>query len=84
MAGMNRLLLALLPLALAACAAAPAQKEVALASIDKDTICEHEARTGSNLPTKRCRSAEQRQADQEALSRVEEQRRNITGLTTGK
>jgi hypothetical protein len=81
---MNRLLLILLPLVLSACAVKPPEKEVPLAAPDKDTICEHEARSGSNLPTKRCRTAEQRQADREGVQRTEEARRNFQGMTTGK
>ena len=81
---MKRVLLTLLPLALAACAAAPAEKEVALAPLDKDTICERESSTGSNLPKTRCRTGEQRKADQAAITQTEETRRNYQGLTTGK
>lgn len=81
---MNRLLLALLPLALAACAAAPASKEVALAPLDKDTVCERESSTGTNLPKTRCRTADQRKADQDAVRQAEESRRNYPGMTTGK
>ena len=82
---MNRLLLCLIPLALAACAAAPAEKpqEVAQAA-DPDTICVREARTGSSLPTTKCRTAEQRKAAQAAVIGVEEARRNFLGMTTGK
>lgn len=81
---MNRLLLSLLPLALAACAAAPAAPEVALAPLDKDTLCEREASTGTSLPKKRCRTAEQRKADQTGVTQTEESRRNFQGVTTGK
>ena len=81
---MKRLLLSLIPLALAACAAAPTEKDVALAAADKDTICERETRTGSNFSKLNCRTAEQRKADQEAVTRQEEGRRNITGIMTGK
>ncbi|MBW8844055.1 MAG: hypothetical protein JF607_03650 [Burkholderiales bacterium] len=83
---MKRLLLPLIPLLLAACASAPTEpkQEVALAPVDKDTICEREARTGTSLPTTRCRTAEQRKAAQEGVAQVEEARRNFQGLTTGK
>ena len=81
---MNRLLLSLLPLALAACASAPPEKDVPLAAADKDTICERETRSGTNFPTTRCRTAEQRKAEQAAVSQVEDTRRNFQGLTTGK
>lgn len=83
---MKRLLLSLIPLALAACAAAPADKskDVTLAPIDKDTICEKEAPTGTSLPRTRCRTAEQRREAQNSVTQVEEQRRNMNGLATGK
>lgn len=81
---MNRLLLSLIPLFLAACAAAPPQKDLALAAADTDTVCERETRTGSNFSKASCRTAEQRKADQEALTRQGESRRNITGIMTGK
>jgi hypothetical protein len=81
---MNRLLLSLLPLALAACAAAPAEKDVPLAAVDKDTICERESRTGTSLPTTRCRNAAQRKAEQEVVTRQEESRRNFPGVNAGK
>ena len=45
-----RLLLSLLPLALAACALAPPEKDVPQAAADKDTICERESRSGTNFP----------------------------------
>lgn len=82
---MNRLLLSLLPLALAACAATvPDPKEVAVAAADKDTICEREPRSGTNFPTTRCRTAEQRKAEQASVTQLEETRRNFQGMTTGK
>ncbi|MFG6468550.1 hypothetical protein [Roseateles sp. BYS87W] len=81
---MKRLLLSLLPLTLAACAAAPDRQEVALAPLDKDTICERESTTGTSLPKTRCRTAEQRRADQAGVQQAEESRRTFQGLTTGK
>ena len=83
---MKRLLLPLISLALAACAAAPAQKDVTVASAaDKDgTICERETLPGSNFSKNVCRTAEQRKADREAVNRQGEERRNITGIMTGK
>ena len=81
---MNRLLLSLLPLALAACASAPPEKDVPLAAADKDTICERESRSGTNFPTTRCRTAEQRKAEQAAVTQVEDTRRNFQGQMTGK
>jgi len=70
-------------LLLAACAATPAPKDTQVAAAD-DTVCVREARTGSNLPTTKCRSAEQRQAAKDGVTLVEEQRRNFMGMTTGK
>ena len=81
---MKSLLLILVPLALAGCASAPPEKEVALAAVDKDTICERESRSGSNLPTTRCRTAEQRKAEKDGVAQVEETRRNFQGIATGK
>ncbi|MFN3305260.1 MAG: hypothetical protein ACK44A_16300 [Roseateles sp.] len=81
---MHRLLTPLIPLMLAACAAPPAEKTVPLAAMDGDTICEREARSGTNLPTRRCRTAEQRKAEREGVERTEEARRNFPGMTTGK
>jgi hypothetical protein len=83
---MTRLLLSLITLTLAACAAAPADKanEVAAAPLDKDTVCEREARTGTSLPTTRCRTAEQRKEAQNGVTQTEETRRNFQGIATGK
>jgi hypothetical protein len=72
---------------LAACASAPAPKDqtqLAAAPAEPDTVCEREARTGTMLPKTRCRTADQRQANANAVVNVEEQRRNFTGLATGK
>ncbi|HEY8876820.1 MAG TPA: hypothetical protein VIN03_04595 [Roseateles sp.] len=71
---------------LAACAAAPEtqQQQPQAAAPDPDTICVREARTGSSLPTTKCRTAEQRQAAANAVINIEEQRRNFMGLVTGK
>jgi len=70
---MKRSLLLLSPLLLAACASAPTapKQEVAVVPTDKDTVCERETRTGSMMPTLRCRTAAQRDAekrDMEATS----------------
>lgn len=78
------MLLPLISLALAACAAAPAQKDVTVAAVDNDTVCERETKTGTNFSKLRCRTAEQRKADQEAVTQQGEARRNITGIMTGK
>ncbi len=69
---------------LAACAATPAPKDDPVVAAADDTVCVREARTGSSLPTTKCRSAEQRQAAQAGVTLVEEQRRNFKGMTTGK
>jgi hypothetical protein len=81
---MNRLPPSLLLLALAACASTAPEKDVALAAADKDTICEREARTGTSLPTRRCRTTAQRTAEKEGVNQLEETRRNFQGMTTGK
>lgn len=57
---MTRLLLSLFVVTLAACASAP-PKDAPIAA--GDSSCEREVRTGSSLPTTRCRSAAQREAD---------------------
>lgn len=82
---MKRLLLTLLPLALAACASTPpANKDASLASADKDTICDRETRTGSMLLQTKCRTAEQREAERRAVQDVEANTRNIRAGQTGK
>ena len=59
------LMLTLLPIALAACAATTPPKQSEQAAVDADPICEREARTGSMLPKTRCTTA----ADREAAKR---------------
>lgn len=83
---MKRLLLPLIPLLLAACASAPTESKqgVAQAPADKDTICEREARTGTNLLTMRCSTAEQRKAAQDEVAQMKEARRPIQGPAPGK
>lgn len=80
---MKRILLALVPVVLAACAAAPTPSANPTVA-DADTICEREARTGTILPSTRCRTAEQRKEERAAVNSAEENRRNFQGLTTGK
>jgi len=81
---MNRLILLLTPLLLAACASTPASKEVPLAAVDKGTVCERESGTGTNLPTKRCRTAEQRAAEQNTVSEIEAARARSVTMPMGK
>jgi len=78
---MSRVLLVLLPLTLAACASTtvPVAKDAAVAAADKNVICDRETRTGSSLPTKTCRSAEQRDADRRAAEELEAGIRMRTG-----
>lgn len=65
---MNRLLISLPTLALAACASAPPGTDTKVAA---DSVsCERETRVGSSLPTTRCRSAAQREAERAAAQRV--------------
>lgn len=81
---MKRMLLILLPLALAACASttSPAAKSDSLASNDNNVICDRETSTGTSMPTKRCRSAEQRDADKRAAEELEAGIRARTGQGT--
>lgn len=74
---MKPLLLPLLALALAACASAP--PDGTPVAVDQ-VSCERETRTGSNLPTTRCRSAAQREADRRAAEAAGESIR--PGATT--
>lgn len=82
---MKRILPLLLPWVLAACAStssAPAQQAVAA---DKDVVCERETPTGTSLPTRRCRSLAQREADRRAVDAVEASTRARAGQPmTGK
>ncbi len=78
---MTRLLPCTLPLALAGCASTPPDKDVPLAAKADDTVCEREARSGTNFPTTRCRTAEQRKA---AVGQLEDTRRTFQGMATGK
>lgn len=81
---MNRLLLALLPLALAACAETPQQKDVALAAMPSDMVCQTETPTGSNMPKKRCRTEAQRQSEQDQVKDFELNRRTSPGDPMGR
>jgi uncharacterized protein YcfL len=71
-------------LLLAACASTPPVTTTAAADNDKDVLCEREARTGTILPTKRCRSAEDREADRRSLENASDNSRNIRAGQTGK
>lgn len=59
---MQRYLIAFLPLLLAACAAPPSTELTSTAN-EPGVICQNETRTGTNLRTQHCRSAEQREKD---------------------
>ncbi|MEO6279820.1 hypothetical protein [Roseateles sp.] len=59
---MKRLLISLLLVGLAGCAAPPQTNDPVTAG----TICEREVRVGSALPVTRCTTAEQREADRRA------------------
>ncbi len=65
---MTRLLLSLIPFALAACAAAP--KPDAVAARGDDTSCRRETQVGSMLPSTQCRTATQRAADRAAVDEM--------------
>lgn len=63
----------LLPLALAACAATtPTAKDGTQAADNKGTVCDRDARTGSMLPTTRCTTAAEREAEQRNTQAVSE------------
>jgi hypothetical protein len=83
---MKRMLLILAPLALAACASttSPSTQDATVAAADNGTICDRETSTGTILPTKRCRTAEQREAERRAVESVESNTRNIRAGQTGK
>ncbi len=78
---MSRMLLILLPLTLAACASTttPVAKDATVAAADKNVICDRETRIGSSMPTKTCRSTEQRDADRRAAEDLEAGIRMRTG-----
>lgn len=78
---MKRLLLTLLPLALAACASAPPAGQQAA---DNGTLCERETPTGSMLAKSKCRTAEQREADRAGVAATAEAIRNQRNLPPGK
>lgn len=83
---MKRLLLTLVPVLLSACAATstPPSNDAVVAAAGDDTICERETSTGTILPKKRCRTAEQREADRRAVESVEANTRNVRAGQTGK
>jgi hypothetical protein len=45
---------------------APAPTATTVASASKDVVCDRETRTGSMMPTSRCTTAAQREADQKS------------------
>jgi len=61
------LTLALLPAALIGCASPPPEAPTTVAAAGKDLMCDKEIKTGSMMPATRCRTAEQRAADQRAV-----------------
>ncbi|CAM3946713.1 hypothetical protein [Roseateles saccharophilus] len=81
---MKRPLLLFLPLLLAACASAPSEPKQAAAVVsnDKDTICERETRTGTMLPTVRCRTAAQREAEKREVEAVSDGMRHSNPINT--
>lgn len=64
-----KLLLPLLVIGLTGCVAAPQANDAVTAD---QVYCERETRTGSNLPTTRCRSAAQREADRRQAESIGE------------
>lgn len=59
------LLAALLPAILIGCTTPPADTKTTVASA-ADTICDREVKTGSMMPTVRCRTAAEREADRKS------------------
>jgi len=83
---MKRLLLPLIPIALAACASTSADKpkETAQNAAGGDVICEREMPTGSSFPTKVCRTAAQREADRREVEATSEGMRRGAAAAQGK
>lgn len=83
---MKRILLRLMPVVLAACASTPPPPPTdgEMAARGPDVTCEREVRTGTSLPTKRCRTVEQREADRRAVDGVRDAVRNTGPSPVGK
>jgi hypothetical protein len=77
---MKRVWLPLLAAGLAGCVAAPQTGD----AIADGTTCEREFRVGSNLPTTRCRSAAQREADRRAAEAIGDTIRPGAATTPGR
>ena len=77
---MKLVLPTLLAIGLAGCVAAPQTND----AVTADTTCERETRVGSNLPTTRCRSAAQREADRRAAEAIGENIKPGAATTPGR
>jgi|EndMetStandDraft_3_1072993.scaffolds.fasta_scaffold481955_2 hypothetical protein len=79
---MLRLLLALIPLLMAACTTLPPPEKVA--GDEEDVVCELGSSTGSNRLSRQCRTAAQREKDKAAVEAFGNQvRRNAPGSSDG-
>lgn len=78
---MKLLLVPLLSLLLAACAASP--RGGASTADAEGTICEREARTGSMLASSRCRTEAQREAERRAAAAAGENMRQTSPTPVG-
>ena len=81
---MNRFLFALLPLMVTACASPPASQTAAATSAEQDgVVCEQGSRTGSNMISKHCRSAAQRDQDKKEAAELGDKIRRTGPTGTG-
>ncbi len=80
---MKLLLVPLFSVLLAACAAQPTQQADATAKMADGSICERESRTGSMLPSTRCRTEAQREADRRAAAAVGDNMRQNSPTPVG-
>ncbi|MFG6415657.1 hypothetical protein ACG02S_17325 [Roseateles sp. DC23W] len=78
---MKLLLVPLLSLLLAACAASP--RGAGTTADAEGTICERESRTGSMLSSSRCRTEAQREAERRAAAAVGENMRQSAPTPVG-
>jgi len=76
---MTRLLLSLIPLVLAACAAAPAPQPGTTAANDDDASCRRETQIGSAISKSSCRTASQRAADRAGVDEMAQAVKNHPG-----